>query len=308
MDHTKVTIRTGAEQAELLMSRLEELGITGFVIEDPADVRELLEKKNSYDWDYVDQEVLAREEKEPVLSFYVEDSVEGLELLEKALEEIRYLGFEDAELSPVREEDWRDKWKAYFKPAAVTERITVKPSWEPYEKRHEDELVVEIDPGMAFGTGLHPTTALSLELMEQYLVPGKNRVLDVGCGSGILTIAAALLGASETVGVELDPAALEVARKNLEHSGVKAELRQGDLVKGLEYKADLVVANLMADLVQLLAEDVGSCMEPGGVFISSGILVEKAPQVMESLKKEGFELLDIKEKEEWCAIAARLKP
>lgn len=300
MKYIEVTIHTEPEQIDPLTCVLMDMGIAGFVVSDPGDVEDFLDKKNAYDWDYVSEEVLRQKEERPGVTFYLEDNEEGDALLSK-LQADYDLIFRRAD-----DGEWKDNWKEYFKPAKITERIVVKPTWEAYEKA-EDELVIEIDPGMAFGTGTHPTTSLCIRLLEKYIEASKDTVLDVGCGSGILSIAAALLGAKDTVGVEIDPVAVEVARENVSLNGLSSEIqvRQGDLTKGLNLKADIVVANLMADLVMMLSADVAKHLTGKAVYISSGILVEKQQQVAEAVQNCGFEILEILEEGEWCAIAAR---
>ena len=208
----------------------------------------------------------------------------------------------------VDDEDWKDKWKENFKPSKITKRIVVKPTWEEYIAG-DGEIVLQIDPGMAFGTGTHETTSLCLRLMEKYLsdFPENKKVLDIGCGSGILSIAAALLGAGEVMAVEIDKDAVSVAEENVKLNGVlnNVSVVQGDLTKGIDFKADIIVANLMADLVMVLAESAANHMEDGGIFISSGILTEKKETVSEAIRNAGFEILEIEEDGEWCAIVAR---
>ncbi|MEI3518423.1 MAG: 50S ribosomal protein L11 methyltransferase [Clostridia bacterium] len=213
-----------------------------------------------------------------------------------------------AEAVPVDDEDWKDKWKENFKPTKITEKLVVKPTWEEYQAA-DGEVVLQIDPGMAFGTGTHETTSLCLKLMEKYLGddPAGKTVLDVGCGSGILSIAAALLGCREVTGIEIDEDAVNVAGENVALNEVAdaVKIMQGDLVKGIDVKADIIVANLMADLVMMLAESAKEHLADGGVFISSGILVEKRDKVAEAVKAAGFEIVEIAEDGEWCAIVAR---
>ena len=202
----------------------------------------------------------------------------------------------------VDDTDWKDNWKAYFKPARITERITVKPTWETYERQADNELIIEIDPGMAFGTGTHETTSCCLRLLEKYIKPG-DAVLDVGAGSGILSIAAHLLGAGEVLGVDIDPEAVRVGRENVDRNGLAdaIDIVQGDLTKGVDFCADLAVANLMADLVKLLSKDVSKHIKPGGIYISSGILAELADEVAAAIQARDFEILF---DGEWGAIAA----
>ena len=174
----------------------------------------------------------------------------------------------------------------------------IKPTWEDYQAG-EKELVIEIDPGMAFGTGTHETTSGCIQLMEKY----------VGCGSGILSIAAALLGSRDILAIDIDPVAVEVTRENVELNKISeyVDTRYGDLTKGVSYRADIVVANLMADLVMMLTKDVAKHLEDGGIYISSGIIDFKEEEVCETLKRCGFEIIEILKKGEWCTVAARLK-
>jgi ribosomal protein L11 methyltransferase len=296
---------------------LEGMGINGIIVENPQDLEDLMDKKNSYDWDYIDEKVLNLKNVEPNIKFYLDPTEEGVQLLsdiraqvlglkEKAQDgafgldvDFGRLHVEDQLVDDV---DWKDNWKEYFKTARVTQRLVIKPSWEFYEKEKPEDLVIEIDPGMAFGTGTHATTSLCLELLEQYLKEGMD-VLDVGCGSGILSIAAALLGAEHTLGIEIDPLAVQISRENVELNQLShmVQIQQGDLTKGIDFIADLVVANLMADLVIMLSEDVARHLKKDGMYISSGILVEK------KIKGCGFEIVEILEEDEWCAIAARYK-
>ncbi|MBR6501495.1 MAG: 50S ribosomal protein L11 methyltransferase [Firmicutes bacterium] len=300
-------------------------GLSGMIFDDPEDVVDLLNKKHDYEWDYVDDSVRELAKEEPAITIYFDHTEEGQADMEKAMacvEAIKEqledpdstwakldLGRLEMEISVADDEDWKDKWKEYFKPAHITERIVVKPSWEEYERQSDEELIIEIDPGMAFGTGTHPTTTLCVKLLEKYIESPKDVVLDVGCGSGILAMAAALLGVEETVGVEIDPVAVDVAKENVALNGLtdKINVIEGDLTKGLDMKADIVVANLMADLVMMLTKDVAKHLRGKAVYISSGILIEKQPVVSKVIRDCGFEILEILEQGEWCAIAARLK-
>ncbi|MBR0596333.1 50S ribosomal protein L11 methyltransferase [Sinanaerobacter chloroacetimidivorans] len=324
MKYIEVTIYTTKEGIDPLTCILMDMGIAGFTISDAADFAEFLNKKNSYDWDYVDESLMHLSEVETSITFYLEEGKEEtgtedmsgpgnlllLSRLHQELEELKRregdFGRLHIETRLVDDEDWKDKWKEYFKPARITDRITVKPTWEPYEGS-ENELIISLDPGMAFGTGTHPTTSLCIKLLEKYLETGKDAVLDVGCGSGILAIAAALLGAKEVKGVEIDPQAVQVARENIRLNGLESSLEvlEGDLTKGLNYQAELVVANLMADLVMMLSEDVAKHLKGKSIYISSGILIEKKDVVADAIQKCGFSILEIMEEGEWCAIAAQ---
>lgn len=305
MKYIQLDIECKPDLVEIITGVLMEKGISDIAISDPLDIKEIRNKKNDYDWDYIDQEVLDIEKTMPKLSVYLDGDEEGAkkaEELESALSSFKDITMEKVIID---DEDWKDKWKEYFKPAKVGEKIVVKPTWEPYEPRAE-ELVIEIDPGMAFGTGTHETTSLCIKLMEKYISKG-DKVLDVGCGSGILAIGAALLGAGEVLGVEIDPVAVKIAEENIRLNKVEnvAEAKYGDLTKGVDFKADLVVANLMADLVKLLSEDVAKHMEKEAYYISSGILEEQVVSVADYMRTLGFKILEVKQDGMWCAVVAQ---
>jgi ribosomal protein L11 methyltransferase len=305
--YTKVRIYASKDVLELVSALLIEKGIDAIELEDPKTYQNFINKRNSYDWDYIDPSLAELSKVSPNVIVYVDDDEAGIDLLDEIIGELSVYDIEKVELSSI-DDSWKHKWKEYFHPFHVTDRIVIKPGWEDYEKA-KGELVIEIDPGMAFGTGSHPTTALCIRLIEEYMKVGRTRVLDVGCGSGILTIAASLLGASQIVGVEIDEDAIGVAKKNIEVNcpDENIEIIKGDLTKGLDFRADILVANLMADLVIDLAKIASKNLTPKGVFISSGILLEKKEEVKRSVEDSGFKIMKTVEEDEWCAIAAILE-
>ena len=322
MKYIEFKVHASRQGIEQVTAMLMQQGISEMSIDDPADMEDILNKKNEYGWDYIEDSLKENTDREPTLSVYFEDTEENLEKIQALKIEVMKLKSRElegvygwdadlgrlyAETSAVDDSDWKDKWKEFFKPVKVTERIVVKPTWEEYTA-NSDELVLEIDPGMAFGTGTHETTSLCMKLMEKYMgdSPEDKKILDVGCGSGILSIAGALLGSRDVLGIEIDEDAVRVARENVELNGTEQaiKVKQGDLTKGIDFKADIVVANLMADLVAELAGSVKKHMNKNGIFISSGILVEKREKVSDAIRKAGFDIVEIKEDGEWCAIAA----
>lgn len=319
MKYIQADIHVNREGIEPVLTALLGVDITDTVVEDPADIDDLLNKENDYEWDYIDDSVLELQNAEPKVTVYMEDDEEGrrrLAALQGAIEGLKAEVAEgiygaDVDFGPLTvdvyvEDDsaWKDNWKEFFKPKKVGKRIVVKPTWYDYEAE-ADDLVIEIDPGMAFGTGTHETTSLCLRLMEDYMQDG-DKVLDVGCGSGILAIAGAKLGSPDVLGVEIDPVAVEIAQENLKLNHVTdvARAQYGDLTRGIDFKAEIVVANLMADLVMMLSADVAKHILPGGKYISSGILVEKRDQVADVIRGCGFDIVEIREDGMWCAIVA----
>ncbi|TJY43604.1 50S ribosomal protein L11 methyltransferase [Cohnella pontilimi] len=217
----------------------------------------------------------------------------------------------------VKEEDWADAWKKYFKPLRVSERLTIKPTWEEYTPE-DDELIIELDPGMAFGTGTHPTTALCLRTLESAIRAG-DAVIDVGTGSGILSIGAIKLGASRVLALDLDPVAVSSATENIKLNGLQNEIqvRQSDLLGILNERdtaagsalavkppVDLVVANILAEIILLFIADVMEVLKPGGIYIASGIYKNKEEDVEAGLLAAGFEIIDRVRQDDWIAFVA----
>ncbi len=304
------TTDTGIEELTGLLMRFN---IDQTVVESPETAHEILDKKHDYEWDYVDEDFID-DNAEPKITFYLSDDEDGRKLLNMVKEAITHMAKEDGEgvlgrleieTTVVDDGQWKDSYKDHFKTIDLTDNIIVKPSWEPVPENNTKKIL-ELDPGMAFGTGDHATTSMCAVLMDEAGCEGK-KVLDIGTGSGILAIAADLLGASDILGVDIDPSAVEVAIENAEVNGCGDNVRfiEGDLTKGIDFRADIVVANLMAEMVVMLISSVREHMLPEGVFISSGILVEKKDMVIKALDKAGFETVKVMKKGEWCAILAR---
>jgi ribosomal protein L11 methyltransferase len=205
------------------------------------------------------------------------------------------------------EEDWAESWKAFFWPERIGKRVVVKPTWRDYTPG-PDEIIIELDPGMAFGTGTHPTTRLCVGMLETFVGKGE-RLLDVGCGSGILMAAAHKLGASKVSGIDIDPVAVEVSTENLVLNGVPAQDRQvmaGDLARDVHERFDVVVANILSEVILSLLDQIPAVLKPKGLFICSGIIEENAPSVLEKMTAMGFDILEAHHMDGWTAIAGRL--
>jgi ribosomal protein L11 methyltransferase len=323
MKYIEVRIDASPLGIELLSAGLAGLGIDDIEIDDPRDAEERL--ANALPSEYCDDETRAAElSKEQSVVFYAEYGADGEKLVRRAVsmtEKIRR-SVSAGDFGPdadagtlnvktaVRDDgEWKDKWKEFFRPTAVTDRITVRPGWEEYDPVKEDEIVISIDPGMAFGTGLHETTSLAAALLEKYISPGM-KVLDVGCGTGILSIIAAKLGASEVLGTDIDADAVRTAAANFSENGVSGVCRaeEADLAGGVDICADIVVANLLAGLVEELSADVQGCIRRGGVYIVSGILGTQKDEIEKCLSDCGFEVIEWRDDGEWSAAAAGFLP
>ena len=313
MKWTEVLIKVDPQAVEAVTDILYGLGAQGVAIDEPVDVERL--REDELYWDYIDEKLLENDTEETkIMAYFSEEETNLPEKIAVIKEKIRNLtefglsiGSGTVELSNVNQEDWESAWKQYFKPVHVTDRIVVKPEWEEYSPQ-EGEIVIEIDPGMAFGTGTHETTSMCINQIEKNLKAG-DRVIDIGSGSGILSMASVLLGAEKATGVDLDPVAVRVALENVELNNLqdKIEILHGNLTDVIREKADIVVANIMADIILILLEDVRAFIKDDGLFISSGIIQEKRAAVEARLLEKNFSIVEVETKGEWCAITAQKK-
>ena len=313
MEGTWIEVRviTKSEALEPISGIFYGLDCKGVAIEDPEDI--LGREQGPLTWDFADINVLEHKGKFAVVKGYFseEDNIdEVVAYINEKIEEIREIGIDvgegKVEFEKMYEEDWANNWKKYYKPSKVGEKIVVKPIWEDYEQK-DGELVVELDPGMAFGTGEHETTRMCIQALEKY-VQKDSTVFDVGCGSGILAIAAAKLGAKLAVGVDLDPVAVESAKENVGFNNIdNIEILHGNLIEVIDGKADIVVANIIAEIICILTEDVSRVIKPNGYFITSGIIHDRVEMVTSKLEECGFEVVKVNKDGEWNCIIARLK-
>lgn len=313
MDGTWIEVRviTKSEALEPISGIFYSLDCKGVAIEDPEDI--LGREQGPLTWDFADINVLEHKGKVAVVKAYFaeEDNIEDvLEYVNERLTELKEMGLDlgeaKVEHEKMYEEDWANTWKQYYKPSKVGEKIVVKPIWEEYEAK-EGELVVDLDPGMAFGTGTHETTRMCIQALERY-VKEESTVFDVGCGSGILAIAAAKLGAKLAVGVDLDPVAVESSIENVGYNKLNnIEILHGNLVEVIDGKADIVVANILAEIICILTDDVKRVLKDGGIFITSGIIHDRVDMVCEKLEATGFEVIEKNRDGEWNCIVAKLK-
>ena len=315
MNWYRITIHTVTEAVEALSYSLEEeLGAKGVEISDPKDI--LMQKKNPLDWDYIDEELLKNLNRDEALvsAYFSEAQLTDPAAVEEMQMKIRQILQRIAQYLPVgsglidtalmAEEDWANNWKKYYRPFHIG-KIFVIPSWLEAEPE-EGDMLIRMDPGMAFGSGTHETTSMCVAMLEEELSGGET-VFDIGCGSGILGISAAKLGAGRVYCTDLDANAVQVAAENVRENGVSevTTVHHGDLMQISALQGvhpQVVVANIIADVIIGFCGDVYQVLEHGGHFISSGIIRERRADVEEALKKAGFRVLRVDEKGSWAAI------
>lgn len=321
MDYIEAVIETTSAGTELVGDALTEMGLDSFAVDDPHTDAQMMEHIRPAE--YVDREEMLKQSARPAtVTIYVPADSEGERQLERIRERMRSLGASvqngvygnnvdagtlQVTTSAHNDAEWKDRWKDSFHSTRITDRIVVCPTWEEYTPDQETEIVVRMDPGMAFGTGTHETTALSVRMMEEYLHPG-DHVLDIGCGSGILSIIAAKLGARHVTGIDNDPEAVRAASENVVMNGTAdiVTIREGDLAEGTTERADLIAANLLLNLILRLNPDVRKLLRPHGIYIMCGILNEQVPRVLEQLNELGFTVRETMTEGGWSSVAAEL--
>ena len=292
--------------SELLM----ESGATGTMIEDKADIPD--PSKPHGIWEIIDPKLL-EEMPEDVLVhawFTPDDSFPGLfrslqERLAAMKDSQPLFGSLVADTRTVSEDSWAEVWKKYYKPFYAGDHLVVKPTWEPFDPKPGDRII-EIDPGMAFGSGTHETTGMCISLLEETIRGGED-IIDVGTGSGILAIAAALLGAGHVLAIDIDPDAVRVAGENVAHNQVEniVEVREGDLLKNTQETCQICVANIISDIIISFAAPLRNHIRPGGLFICSGVVRERTEEVREALLRADYEVLRTEYRGEWTAFLCR---
>lgn len=306
----EVTLPVPAERLDRVCGILTANGMAGLVVEEEGDFLRFLEQNRQY-WDYVDEGLARRMKGASRVKFYVPDNEEGRRQLRQYL-----AGLEEYEPQTVslREEDWATSWQKYYQPIPVGMRIHIVPDWMRGEPVPDGRVPLYLNPGLTFGTGAHPTTQLCLELLEEVLRPG-DKVLDLGCGSGILAIAALALGASRAVGVDIDPKAADVAFENAALNGIgpdRLSVFAGDVLNDKKLAARLepgqnrvVLANIVADVIIPLSTKAGEFMAKDGVFLTSGIIEGREDEVKAALEQNGFTVTRHLERGGWHAFQAR---
>ena len=305
MRYIEVTVNTPGAEIDARCQEMADMGAGGFVIENEEDFKDFLEQNHQY-WDYVDDELENQFAGVSRIKCYLTDDEDGLAVLRRI-----NAAYDDVTTSYVEDSDWENNWREYYKPIEVGEKLVVVPEWE--EAPQDGRLPLRLDPGLIFGTGSHATTRMCLAALEKFSKPGV-RVLDLGCGSGILGIGALILGCDSCLGVDIDPKAPDVVMSNAALNGIGADKMTawaGDIIADASLRArigggyQLVLANIVADVIIPLTAVVRQFMAPGAVFICSGIIEHRWPETEAALISNGFEILDHKSEEEWHCFVCR---
>ena len=319
MQWLEVTIKTRSGAIELVADRLTALGFDSFIVDDEQEFEEFLEHNRQY-WDYVDEALEKQMKGLSQIRLYLPqgpDALETVQSLQAQLEALRReapgvdFGPLSAELANVKDEDWENSWKQYYQPLAIGQRLLVVPEWL-HPENPENRVEVLLDPGMIFGTGAHASTQMCMRELE-HAIQGGERVLDLGSGSGILSITAILLGAAHATGVDIDPKAEDIARQNAainqifsdRFTALTGDVIAGDDVLGkLAPQYDIVLANIVADVIIPLAPAAARFLAEDSIFICSGILNTRLAEVLDALQRAGLQILSTEQQDDWCRVTA----
>ena len=317
MDWLELKIDTSHAGLDAVTDMLEQQGVTGVMIDDEADFQSFLENNRQY-WDYVDDDLLAQKKGVSRVTFYLERNEDAYGTVAAVRMAMSALKKEHPEYAPllltmadVADEDWENNWKQFYKPMEIGSRLLVVPEWE--EAADPTRVKLVLNPGLTFGTGSHATTRLCLTALEKHITGGQT-VLDLGCGSGILSIAALLLGADRAVACDIDEKCMDVAYENAALNGVGRDrytVRWGDVVTDQALRQelggpyDVVVANIVADVIKALASTVRPLVKEGGIFLCSGIIDDRAEEVAQCLRDNGWTIAEARSSEGWFSYLCR---
>ena len=305
MRYIEVIVDTPAEEIDRRCEEMTAMGVSGFVIENEEDFKDFLEHNHAY-WDYVDEDLEQKYAGVSRIKCYLTDDEEG----QNCLRQIR-AAYGEIQISYVQDSDWENNWREYYKPIEVGEKLVVVPEWE--EIPADGRVPLRLDPGLIFGTGSHATTRLCLAAMEPF-INADTRVLDLGCGSGILGIGTLVLGAKCCLGCDIDPKAPDVVRSNAALNGIgpdRLTACAGDILSDASLRRsfgsgyDLVLSNIVSDVIIPLSRYVRSFLAPGGTWISSGIIEGRQDEVRSAIEQAGFTVLEHRQEEEWHAFVAK---
>lgn len=306
MNWTEITVTVNTADTETASAIANMTVPYGIYIEDYSDLEQGAEEIAHIN--LIDEELIRKERNTSIIHIYIEESdnaAECLEFLKERLKAARIT--HTAAAAGVDDADWNENWKKYFHPFTVGQKLAVVPSWEKYDNT-ENRTILTIDPGAAFGTGTHATTSLCLNMLEKYVKPSDS-ILDIGSGSGILAIASVLLGGEKALGVDIDAQSVKTATENAQINSIgdKAIFLQGDLAEKVTGKYNIVCANIVADVIIRLLENVGDYMTEDAILLVSGIIDERENDVLKAVEKRGFTIKERQYKDNWCAFALQLK-
>ena len=309
MKWTEIKVTTTGEASEAVSEMLTTVGAGGVAIEDPDDIRKEIERVGSLD--YADDDFLNSLGEDVIIKAYFNEETNKNELIQLVKEKINFIsrflsvGKGEVEFTEIDEQDWATGWKKYYKPFNISSGVVIKPTWEIYNSVG-NEKVIEMDPGMAFGTGTHETTRMCSEFLEECLKEG-DTVIDVGCGTGILSIISAKLGAKHITAVDIDEVAVKVTNENCRKNNVEQCINafKGELTDIKHQKADIIVANIIANIIIDISKDIHYYLKAEGLFIASGIIKERKQEVLDTYQGLGFECVKVRELGEWVAILFR---
>lgn len=291
----EICIETAPEKIEEATIFFYNLGILSLNIEDPNDI---IEHQSEVRWDYIDEEILNRDMTKAFVKVYIEDDDEALAIVSEG----KARGF-DISITRLKAEDWENGWKKYYKTFNITDDLVIVPAWEDYDKK-DGEKVIVLDSGMAFGTGTHETTKMCVTMISEIVSENTGKVLDIGTGSGILSIAAAMYGAKDITAIDIDPLAVKIAKENVMLNGKCSEIKvsEGDLLKMVTGKYDLIIANIVADIIKELIPHIGNYLNENGKFIISGIIKEREDEVHSFALENGFKVEKLASQGGWSAM------
>ncbi len=304
----EVKVITTPAGTEAISEVMLDMGAGGLYIEDPSDILDLKGKPTN--WDYIADELINIDPNKVIVRAYLSENDNYSEKISLLKEKLKVLaknidiGSGAVEIKDIYEQDWENNWKKYYKPIKIGDRTVIKPTWEQYNGASNDDIIIELDPGMAFGTGTHETTIMCAQFLETF-VKNDVDVLDIGCGSGILGIIALKLGAKACISVDIEANAVKVTRENAELNNIidKIDIRQGDLLDTVNGGFDIIIANIIADVIMALSDIIEPYLNTNGVFIASGIIKDRHEDVKEGLLRKGFRIIDENFMGEWTAIA-----